>query len=420
MITRTQLFTVGLMFVFWLAGCTMGQGFAVAPPPAVPAATSIPCESLTATAEAGSAITETAPLTTTATVTLTPPITATELITIAPPVSATVTVTVTPPITATPPITDAPPMTATATLTATTPPTQPMTATPVFTGTLTPVAPVTPTRPLTGTVQPTATASPPETPGTPRAPVAPTAPAATATQPPTITPTRTNTPIPTATPTATSTPSPTVTPTATPTATGGPPTETPTPAPSGTVYVRSHRGFARDGAYHVVGEVVNATAGAVFRVRVVGSFFNDSGQMLATQEAYAFLVQTEPEQRNPFRIRVDNLGGEITRYELAVHWEDISVVTYADLAVLSAEMRENNGVEVVGELQNDFNENLGSLVVVVTLYDDGGNVIDAYQSAPRATQLAPGEMTSFAVLVTPDQPVASFIVQAQGRRAVFF
>lgn len=184
--------------------------------------------------------------------------------------------------------------------------------------------------------------------------------------------------------------------------------------------MRSHRGFARDGAYHVVGEVVNATAGAVFRVRVVGSFFNDSGQMLATQEAYAFLVQTEPEQRNPFRIRVDNLGGEITRYELAVHWEDISVITYADLAVLSAEMRENNGVEVVGELQNDFNENLGSLVVVVTLYDDGGNVIDAHQSAPRATQLAPGEMTSFAVQVTPDQPVASFIVQAQGRRAVFF
>lgn len=420
MITRTQLFTVGLMFVFWLAGCTMGQGFLVAPPVADPAATSIPCESLIATAVAGAAITETATLTTTTTVTLTPPVTATGVITIAPPISATVTVTATPPLTATPPITGAPPLTATVTLTATAQPTQPVTTTPVITGTLTPATPVTPTRPLTGTVQPTATAPAPETPGTPRAPVAPTAPAATATQPPTITPTRTNTPAPTATATATSTPSPTVTPTATATPTGGPPTETPTPAPSGTVYVRSHRGFARDGAFHVAGEVVNATAGAVFRVRVVGSFFNDSGQMLATQEAYGFLVQTEPEQRNPFRMRVDNLGGEITRYELAVHWEDISVVTFADLAVLSAEMRENNGDEVVGELQNDFNENLGSLVVVVTLYDDAGNVIDAYQSAPRATQLAPGETTSYEVLVTPDLPVATFTVQAQGRRAIFF
>jgi hypothetical protein len=75
---------------------------------------------------------------------------------------------------------------------------------------------------------------------------------------------------------------------------------------------------------------------------------------------------------------------------------------------------------VTGELQNDFDENLGSIVVVVALYDERGEVVDAYQSVPHATQLAPGETTSFAVPILTDEPFAGFSVQSQGRRAIFF
>jgi hypothetical protein len=184
--------------------------------------------------------------------------------------------------------------------------------------------------------------------------------------------------------------------------------------------VRSHRGFAQDGLYHVVGEVVNALGAPVFHVRVVGNFYNESGQLVATQETYGFLVQTSPDQRNPFRLTVENPANDISRYELAVSWEEISVVSYQDLTVLSQEVRENNGQEVAGEVQNDFTENLGSVVVAVALYDESGAVVDVYQGTPRATQLAPGEMTPYGVTISPDQPFVTAQVQAQGKRAIFF
>jgi hypothetical protein len=78
--------------------------------------------------------------------------------------------------------------------------------------------------------------------------------------------------------------------------------------------LRSHRGFAGDGAFTVVGEVVNATNAPIFRLTIAATFFNDSGQMVATQEGYGYLIQTEPDQRNPFRIQVSNPANDISRY----------------------------------------------------------------------------------------------------------
>jgi hypothetical protein len=431
MSTRAQLSALGLMFLFWLAGCTMGQSMAVSPVAAPSTATLIPCASLTATAVATTTLPAAAPMTDTAVLTDTPLISATVIITIGPPLTPTITITATPPLTATtqPTATIQP----TGALTAT--PTQPLTgtlqATPTLTTTrpITGTPPATTTRPLTGTITPaptTGTAQPVPTgtqiSGTPGTPVAPppATPGATATPLATATPT----PPPTATSTATPTPSPTstpsLTPSPTPTPTGGTPTETATPAPVGEVYVRSHRGFARDGLYHVVGEVVNALGAPVFHVRIVGTFYNESGQMIATQESYGFLVQTSPDQRNPFRLTVENPANDISRYELAISWEEISVVSYQDLAVLSQEVRENNGQEVAGEVQNDFSENLGSVVIAVALYDESGAVVDVYQGTPRATQLAPGETTQYGVAISPDQPFVTSQVQAQGKRAIFF
>jgi hypothetical protein len=184
--------------------------------------------------------------------------------------------------------------------------------------------------------------------------------------------------------------------------------------------LRSHRGFASDGTFTVVGEAVNATSAPIFRLTIAATFFNDSGQMVASQEGFGYLVQTSPDQRNSFRIQVSNPSNDISRYDLALSWEEISVVTYQDLAILRQEVTEDGRVEVTGELQNDFDENLGSVVVVVTLYDEQGEVVDVYQNVPAATQLAPGETTSFAVPILTDEPFATFSVQAQGRRAIFF
>lgn len=184
--------------------------------------------------------------------------------------------------------------------------------------------------------------------------------------------------------------------------------------------MRSHSSFTRDTTFVVVGEVVNGTAATVFGIRITGTFFNSNGQVVATQETVAYLAQTAPDQRNPFKIQLDGAPGDISRYELALAWEDVSVVTYQDLTVLSQEVRQNNGVEIAGDVRNDFAENLGSVVVVVALYDAAGTVVDVYQGTPNATQLAPNETSAYIIPVAGEVTFDSFSVQTQGKRAIFF
>jgi hypothetical protein len=220
------------------------------------------------------------------------------------------------------------------------------------------------------------------------------------------------------------TPTPAASPTSpitvTPTPTGPTATPTQTPVPVGEVYIRSHRSFAQEDTLIVVGEVVNGLSGAIFRVRVTATFYNVNDQVIATGEAYAALAQTDAEGRNPFKLTVDNRAGDISRYTLAVAWEELSAVSFQAITVASQEVRDSNGQAVFGYLRNDFNETLGSVVVTVALYDAAGQVVDVYQSTPRATQLAPGSSTEFLIPIQTDQPFTTVNVQAQGKRAVFF
>jgi hypothetical protein len=185
------------------------------------------------------------------------------------------------------------------------------------------------------------------------------------------------------------------------------------------VYVRSHHSFTRGSSLYVVGEVVNAIGAPVFKIRVTGTFYNNNNQVVATQETIAYLAQTEPDQRNPFKIQVDNPPGDISHYDLSVKWADVSVVSYQDLTVLSQDTRKDNGLEVFGEVRNDFSENLGSIVVVVSFYDAAGEVVDVYQGIPQSAQMAPNETSPYSIQIDGDLSFNSLKVQAQGKRAVF-
>lgn len=417
---KVQLWAWCFLFLLWVAGCTvefkqMGQSAtSAADGTLVPCVTVTPVLTTTTPVNAISPITATLPLTSTPGLTATVTITAPPL----PPITATTTVTAT----IAPPI---PPITPTLTLTATGRPGATVTATRALSATVTPRATMTVTRITTGTlpVTPTGTraAAPLPSPTATRTPAsAPQLPTPTVAATSTALPTNTATPtrLATLTPTRPVTTPMTTTPIATPTS--GTPAPPATPAPADTVYVRSHSSYRRDSTLFVVGEIVNGSVGPIYRTRITATFFNNSDQVVATQEGSAYLAQTSPDQRNPFKLQVDNAPDDITRYELSLRWDDVSVVSYQDLTITSQELRQNEGPVIAGELRNDFTENLGSVVVVVTLYDAAGNVVDAYQSTPRATQLAPNEVSPYEVPVAADPPFTTFAVQSQGKRAIFF
>ena len=182
----------------------------------------------------------------------------------------------------------------------------------------------------------------------------------------------------------------------------------------------SHQGFVSDGSYVVVGEVLNGEPFPVFNVKVIGSFYDSSGNLVAAQESLVDLAQIEPELSSPVKLQVDNSGGSISRYELTLVWDEISIVDYEELTILSQETRSDGGLTVVGELRNDGSVTVKDIVTVVTFYDSAGQVVDVYRGTVSSSTLAPNETGGYSIIVpNPDLAYDHFSVQAQGALQLF-
>ncbi|MBX3052410.1 MAG: FxLYD domain-containing protein [Caldilineaceae bacterium] len=300
-----------------------------------------------------------------------------------------------------------------------------------------------PAQPQPGAVVQGSTAAPTEPAGTPMVATAGgvTASAATATpvsvgivDVPTGTPTQT--PLPpthTATPlsTASDTPSPPGSPTGSPTSaptavpTGvSPSTPTPLPIPAPTktpyptgIFVANHRGFSNGSSYFVVGEVLNTGRVPVFGAKVIANFYDSAGKQVGAGQALASLAMTEPEVGNPFKLKIENLASAVSRYELTVTWEDVSLIEFRHLTVLDGAVGE---AEVVGKIRNDQESPLTSIVVAVTFYDAAGVVVDTADIFLGGQTVAPGESLPFSIPLTSGERVYDhFWIEAQGNVNLF-
>ncbi len=411
----TALAAIGLLIL--VAGCVIqvrpDGGLRIDLPPMMPVtlignapdAATIPVSApLTTPLTTAPPLTTSLGMTATVTPTTSLPATATATVTTTATITPTATVTGTATVTPTATVTSTATVTATATLTTTGTP--PLTPTGTITTTGTPVAPT--GTPLTRTPPPT------PLPGT-RTP-APTGsvtpmPTATASRSATGTPTRT-----TGTPTITPTRSITTTPPSAPTP--ATPQPTPTAIPSA-VFLGSHRSYEANGLYTVVGEVINNVGYPVFNVKVIASFYDAGGALVGAQETVALLTRVGIELSSPFKLSIPS-SGNISRYDLTLIWDDISIIDNQELTILSQETRTDGQLEIVGELRNDGSVGVSNIVVVATFYDASGAVVDVYQGTVSKPDLAADETTGYAIVVPdPALPYDRFTVQAQGALVLY-
>lgn len=258
-------------------------------------------------------------------------------------------------------------------------------------------------------VTPTETSVPPGETATPLPPAAetPEPPAG-----PTVVPTSTPTAVPTAVPPTT----PTTAPTAPPS-----PAPTKTPYPTG-IFVASHRGFSDGPNYVVVGEVLNTSGVAVYGAKVIANFYDRGGKLVAASQALTSLPMTEPEVGNPFKLKVENLVSAVERYELTVTWEDVSLIEFRYLTVVEGAVGQGAGgkSEVTGQIRNEQESALTSIVVAVTFYDAAGAVVDTADIFLGGQTLAPGASLPFAIPLPDGMEVYDhFWIEAQGNLNLF-
>ncbi len=251
------------------------------------------------------------------------------------------------------------------------------------------------------TVEATPSPTPTETATTTPAPPQPTL-TPTSTVKPTLTPSQ-----PTAT--ATSTPSPTATATPMPT-----PTRTPIPA---SVFVRSHTSYALGSQLVVVGELLNGGANDVFDVRVIGRFYNRSGNLIAAGQVQAAFGKLEIERPDPFRMMVDVDPSHVDRYELSIAYEEISIIEFRQLDVSAVDVVPRDGhLAVIGELRNGHEMELSSLVVAATFYNENGDIVEVVDTFLGEETISPGSALAFEIpLPDSERTYSKLRVLAQGQ-----
>ena len=213
---------------------------------------------------------------------------------------------------------------------------------------------------------------------------------------------------------------PPTTPTTAPTA---PPTPAPTktPYPTG-IFVASHRGFSDGSNYVVVGEVLNTSGVAVYGAKVIANFYDSGGKLVAAGQALTSLPMTEPEVGNPFKLKVENLVSAVERYELTVTWEDVSLIEFRYLTVVEGAVGQGTGGqgEVTGQIRNEQESTLTSIVVAVIFYDAAGAVVETADIFLGGQTLAPGASLPFAIPIPEGAGVYDhFWIEAQGNLNLF-
>jgi len=163
-----------------------------------------------------------------------------------------------------------------------------------------------------------------------------------------------------------------------------------------------------------VGEVVNGSPSPVYNVTVIATFYDTSGALVGAMQALAYLPATIPTQANPFKIQLANAPASVSTYQLALHYDDISIVTYDRPTIISEDVKTENGIEITGQMRNDHRSALQNLVVVTTFYDNTGAVLDVVPGQVSLASIPAGATANYSVQTRQSIPYASYLVQSQG------
>jgi hypothetical protein len=231
-------------------------------------------------------------------------------------------------------------------------------------------------------------------------------------EPPTETVIPTETPIPSDTSPPTETPIPSDTPL--PTATLEP-TATRPPA----VVIQGATAYASEyGTYHVVGEVQNNSDDALNFVKVVGTFYDDQNQVVATDFTYTSLHIVDAGSLAPFDLTLLDPPNTISSYKLAVQYNQAyETPLRVTITSHSGSMSEYGTYNVIGEVKNDYGFPINFVKIVGTFYDAAGNVVRADFTYTGLNTLAAGQTSPFDLaLLDPPAEMDHYVLQTQANR----
>lgn len=136
--------------------------------------------------------------------------------------------------------------------------------------------------------------------------------------------------------------------------------------------------------------------------KVTVTFVDEAGTVVATASNYCYLDILIPGQKSSSDIlSVSPPAAE--NYMLETSWKTTEEEPYAGIEIEDESLQpyEEGWYQLSGQLTNGGNETMDMVIVVATFYDTSGNVVGVGFTCSGVSPLAPGETSSFSMLVDP-------------------
>ena len=240
----------------------------------------------------------------------------------------------------------------------------------------------------------------------------------------------TSQPLATAQPSVTGTSTPTLT--STPiSATGTPttdllvtPTATVDPSQPAGLDVLSHQGYSMNDGFYIFGEMLNNTATPMGNIKITATYYYQSAGkpvVVGTKVGTTLLdvipaYGTAPFVIGPFVVLTNTHSGPVTWYDL--HEEgQAGTLPRQDLVVQTGANSYSAGswLYVRGEILNTGKTDAKFVKVVITLYDQNGNIVGALSTYTNPSTIPAGGFSPFSASTEYWPNFDHFGVQIQGQ-----
>jgi hypothetical protein len=169
---------------------------------------------------------------------------------------------------------------------------------------------------------------------------------------------------------------------------------------------------------HVVGEISNNTSNNLQLIKITANFFNGSGQLLLTDFSYTYLEDLPAYDKTCFDVSVPVPNGwSYFEFEQPSYYTDGTPLTSLILLNVSGSYDALLGwYKIIGQVRNDYGNQVKYVRPVATLYNASGTVIGCNLTFVDGTHLGPNQTSSFTIYNTGRdyKDVSTYKVQVSG------
>jgi hypothetical protein len=175
----------------------------------------------------------------------------------------------------------------------------------------------------------------------------------------------------------------------------------------------------RVGTLRLVGEVVNRSGATVTFVKVIVSYYDAGGALIATDSGYTELDELLPEEMSPFEVLTLDAPTGIAQYETFVEFDRARREPLRGFDVSLGSVRTNSvgSLRITGEVRNNTAVEAEFVRVIAALYDGNGTVIRVDSTYAERDTIPAGGRSPFEVLILDAPDYSSYRLWVDGRLA---